>query len=534
MKENNKRKTRVAIIILILSAIIIIASMYYKLNYKEQTFDTILYYLINGGGNANYEVVGKAFKVCILPLSVLCAIFILPLTRLGKKEFLIKMKLGGKKKVFQLYPNKLAVGNKIRYSLIILFISIMFGLTQIGLFSYINNQVSRSAIFEEEYKGSESVQITFPEKKRNLIYIFLESMETTLTSKENGGGWDYSIIPELEKLAMDNINFSNTEKLGGAVTMSGTDWTAASLVSQTSGVPLKVFLPDHNSYNGYSSFLPGVCSLGDILKKEGYNLKIMFGSDASFGGRRDYFTIHGNYEIFDYYTAIEEGKMTKEDKVWWGYDDDDLFKWAKNEVLELAEQDEPFNFIMLTADTHFVDGYLSENAGNEFETQYENVFAYSSKNVCNFVEWIQQQDFYENTTIVVVGDHLGMQTEFYEEHLDKNYTRTVYNTFINSAIPETNSKNRDFSTLDIFPTVLASIGVEIEGDRLGLGTNLFSGRETLIEQYGYNYIEKQLSRRSNYYNKHLLKDNYFEMIVNNISKNEENTLTQNEINNITD
>ena len=64
----------------------------------------------------------------------------------------------------------------------------------------------------------------------------------------------------------------------------------------------------------------------------------MVGSDAEFGGRKDYFTIHGNYKIFDFYTAIEEGKMTKEDEVWWGYDDDDLFKWAKDEILELISK----------------------------------------------------------------------------------------------------------------------------------------------------------------------------------------------------
>ena len=351
-------------------------------------------------------------------------------------------------------------------------------------------------------------------------------METTLVSEENGGGWEYSIIPELEQLAKDNINFSNTDKLGGAMQLPGTGWTVAGMVAQTSGVPLKISLQDHNSYSGYSSFLPGVYSLGDILKKEGYNLKLMVGSDAEFGGRKDYFTIHGDYEIFDFYTAIEEGKMTKEDEVWWGYDDDDLFKWAKDEILELAEQEKPFNFVMLTADTHFTDGYLSENVGDEFETQYENVFAYSSKCVNEFVNWIRDQDFYENTTIVIVGDHIGMQTEFYEDHLEENCTRTVYNTFINSAIPDANSKNRQFSTLDMFPTVLASIGVEIEGNRLGLGTNLFSGEPTLIEEYGYNQINEELEKRSNYYNKKLLGENYIEMLTSSAKNNVVNSISE--------
>ena len=65
-------------------------------------------------------------------------------------------------------------------------------------------------------------------------------METTLASKENGGGWEYSIIPELEQLAMENINFSNTEKLGGAIPVPCTGWTVAGMVAHTSGVPLKM------------------------------------------------------------------------------------------------------------------------------------------------------------------------------------------------------------------------------------------------------------------------------------------------------
>ena len=512
-----RKQAIIAILILILSVVIAAASIFYKTNYAEQTFDTIIYHLINGSGNANTEVVGIALKILIIPIFLSVIILAIPLTSF-KKEIKIKK--------LQLYPINRVVNNKIKYSVVILLISIIFALGQIGLYSYIIKQLNRSEIFDKEYVASENVKITFPERKRNLIYIFLESMETTLVSKENGGGWDYTIIPELEQLAEENINFSNTEKLGGALSLPGTWWTAAGMVSQTSAVPIKVSLSDHNAYKGFSSFLPGVYSLGDILSKEGYNLKLMVGSDAEFGGREDYFSQHGNYEIFDFYTAIEEGKMTKEDKVWWGFDDDDLFEWAKDEILELAEQEEPFNFIMLTADTHFTDGYLSENVGDDFESQYENVFAYSSKCVNEFVKWIQEQDFYENTTIVLVGDHIGMQTEFYKEHLEEGYTRTVYNTFINSAIPDTNSKNRQFSTLDMFPTVLASIGAEIEGNRLGLGTNLFSGEQTLVEKYGFDKINEELEKRSNYYNREILGESYIEMLISSGENKIENIISQ--------
>ena len=55
----------------------------------------------------------------------------------------------------------------------------------------------------------------------------------------------------------------------------------------------------------------------------------------------------------------------------------------------------------------------------------------SSKQVTEFVSWIQQQDFYENTTIVISGDHLTMDSDFCE-NIDPDYTRTVYNVIINS------------------------------------------------------------------------------------------------------
>ena len=164
---------------------------------------------------------------------------------------------------------------------------------------------------------------------------------------------------------------------------------------------------------------------------------------------------------------------------------------------------------MLTADTHFIDGYLSKNAENKFASQYENVHAYSSKKVYEFVEWLKRQDFYENTTIVIVGDHLGMQNEFYAEHIEGQYERTIYNVIINSAIEEKNNKNRKFSTLDMYPTILASIGAKIEGERLGLGTNLFAGTETLIEELGYNYFNDELKKNSDFYNKGLLGDDYY-------------------------
>ena len=60
--------------------------------------------------------------------------------------------------------------------------------------------------------------------------------------------------------------------------------------------------------------------------------------------------------------------------------------------------------------------------------------------------------------------------------------------------------NREFSVLDMFPTTLASLGVEIEGNRLGLGSNLMSNEKTLLEQMSIEKLEEMISKKSIYYN----------------------------------
>ena len=227
------------------------------------------------------------------------------------------------------------------------------------------------------------------------------------------------------------------------------------------------------------------------------------GSEASFGGRDKLLTQHGNFTIQDYNYAKQHGQIAEDYKAWWGYEDKKLFQFAREEALRLASSDKPFNLQMLTADTHFTDGYLDETCAKTFANQYDNVHACSSKQVAEFVKWVQSQPFYKNTTIIISGDHLGMQTSYYDEKTaGTNYQRTIYNAFINPAITTDRTKNRRFTTFDMYPSTLAALGVKVDGERLGLGTNLFSSKETLAEQYGgIENLNAELAKRSDYYEK---------------------------------
>ena len=373
---------------------------------------------------------------------------------------------------------------------------------------YLVSQKKESHFIEQNYVDPRTTKITFPEQKRNLIYIYLESMESTFASKGDGGGLDFNCIPELTTLAEENTNFSNSDKLGGGYPAYGGTWTMAGIFSQTSGIPIKNSeqTDDVNATLAeQSSFSSQARNLEDILADEGYNQCFMIGSDATFGGRRAYFESHGKgkTEICDYNTAKENGQIPEDYYVWWGYEDQKLFANAQEKLTELSSKDEPFNFTMLTVDTHFEDGYVCEQCQNEFgDNQYANVMACSSRQVDAFVKWIQQQPFYENTTIVISGDHLTMDSDFCND-VSEDYERSVYNVFIN--LPEgldtsfEKTHNREFATLDMFPTTLAAMGVTIEGDSLALGVNLFSDEQTLTEQYGRKGLDKELMKKSKFY-----------------------------------
>jgi len=389
-------------------------------------------------------------------------------------------------------------------SFICLVLSVTYTYNKLNVSEYISYLTTDSTYIADNYVNPETAALTFPEEKRNLIYIFLESMETTYYSTDLGGVQTENLMPELSELALANINFSNSDKLGGAYQVPGTGWTIGGMVAQTTGLPLKIPI-ESNSYGEYSSFLPGACTLGDILENEDYNQTLLVGSEVEFGGRKLYFEQHGNYTIKDYYTAIEDCIIAKDYRAWWGFEDEILFRYAKEEILKLADDDKPFNFTMLTADTHFPSGYPCGQCEGLHEYQYANVIACSSKQLSEFIVWIQAQDFYENTTVILAGDHLTMDTEYFDAtNLSDSYDRTTLNIFLNSAVTTDSTKNRQFSTLDMFPTTLASMGVMIEGDRLGLGTNLFSNVPTIIETEGFEKVEEEFSNNSAFYDQHIV------------------------------
>ena len=444
--------------------------------WSNLSMDELMYHLTAPLEGTNESMIQEYLNSCAVPAILILFLVVILFTGFRKRKKVYNLIMA----VCIIVP-LLAAGKSVSYAW-----------DNLDVGTYVADQGVYSTFIDENYVDPRDTDISFPEQKRNLIYIFLESMETTYADKENGGAFDQNVIPELTALAQENENFAgDSQELNGGYSMPGTTWTMAAMFAQTSGLPLSISIED-NSMDTQDSFFSNVVTLGDVLKQAGYSQTLLIGSDAVFGGRELYFTEHGNFDILDYKYAQRQGWIPEYYRVFWGYEDKRLFQFAKDRLLELADGESPFNLTLLTVDTHFEDGYKCELCPDTFgDDQYSNVMACSSRQIADFISWIQQQSFYENTTIVLSGDHPTMDVDFCED-VDEDYTRKVYTAYINPAVEKEVSDRRNFTTFDNYPTILASMGAEIEGNRLGLGSNLFSAEPTLTERYG----KKELSRKS--------------------------------------
>ena len=376
---------------------------------------------------------------------------------------------------------------------VLIYLCIFFGYSQykFGYIQYVYYKLSPPTdLYETNYIDPSKVEFNFPPKKRNLIILYLESMEISATSKEFGGLSRYDLIPELRGIAEQNLSFSHCEKLGGSTQVMGTSHSIASLTSLNMGVPLILNLPSFDSSSLKISslntslikidrFMEGGYGLGDLLYDNGYNLMFSMAADKDFGCLGNFLTGHKNFKIQDYSYFVENGRIPKGYNVWWGFEDEKLYQFAREDITELSKKDKPFAYIFFTADTHSPHGYSDE-------------------------KWAKAQDFYENTTIIILGDHLYMGGDLYLPTV-KLQDRHPYNAFINSAKTTDKNKNRLFTTFDLFPTVVESMGIEFNAKGLGLGRSLFSGEKTLLEEKGLKKLNSEIEKPSIFYEEKLMK-----------------------------
>ncbi|MBR6102565.1 MAG: LTA synthase family protein [Ruminococcus sp.] len=490
-------------VLLTLSAVMLTTTVFLRMHFPSMDIEAILFTVQFANEGYTPEMARKLIVYAVLAaaLAVLLSIRLVRMTRAESVTFIRPDKVPS----FRLNA---------RYARIALLaavpaISVISLCVETNTFSYINNLIHTSTIYEEHYVVPTSEIVTFPEEKKNLIYIYLESFENTYTTPENGGLQETDFMPELTELAKGNVSFSHCDKLGGSVGYcSSIKYTMGATIAQTSGVVLMTPLGKmRNKMNELKCFLPSLRRLEDILHDNGYTQLFIEGSNSNFAAYNRYVGRYEDSSVFDLHSAIDEGLLPEGYFEMWGFEDCKMFEYSKQKIEKLAESGKPFAVTMYTMDTHsYEEGYRCELCDDKFDSRFANAVNCTSRQVKDFIDWLKTKPYYEDTVIVITGDHIA---EHVPEGLvleQEGYTRTPYNCFINAAKQAVNPKNRQFSPMDMFPTTLSALGAEIKGDRLGLGTDLFSETPTLCEEMGTDEFITQVQQKSDYFNREFWKE----------------------------
>ena len=169
MKKKYNIKRYIPVVI---AAIIFVCAYFLSSSIYEASFEQYIYSLLKSTGNSvsGFSYVFILGFFCTLVLSF---IFIVPIYE--NRNVTIKGK--------NIFPIK----NYKRYSRVIVILSIIYLGSCVGFFDYVGNRLRDTDLYKEHYVNPNDVDIKFPLNKQNLIYIYLESTETTNVSRDNGG-----------------------------------------------------------------------------------------------------------------------------------------------------------------------------------------------------------------------------------------------------------------------------------------------------------------------------------------------------------
>ena len=275
--------TILTVVMMVLATVVHFSVRWMFDTWSNLTMDELVFHLTAPLEGTNEAMIREYLNMCIVPAVLMLILAVILFVTWHKKK---------------IYFAFMGVG--MAASLVVSVKVVRGAWDKLDVGDYVESQGEYSTFIDDNYVNPMDVTLSFPEKKRNLIYIFLESMETTFADEENGGAFEENVIQELTALAQENEDFSGeSEKINGGYAMPGTGWTMGAMFAQTSGLPLNISI-DENSMDTQDSFFPNIATMGDILEDAGYSQTLMIGSNAVFGGRKLYFSEHGDYEFIDY------------------------------------------------------------------------------------------------------------------------------------------------------------------------------------------------------------------------------------------
>lgn len=284
----------------------------------------------------------------------------------------------------------------------------------LGTFNYhiydivIQTQVKSKKVFAD---GSELTDVenyvkanyTEPDKElfgiakgKNVILISLESTQNFLINYKLNGE---EVTPFLNELVKNSYYFDQFYHQTGQGKTSD-----AEFLIDNSLYPLArgaVFFT--HSQNQYEA-------MPKILKENGYETAVFHANNKSFWNRDLMYQAFG----YDRFFGMEDYSLTEENQVGWGLKDKEFFVQS----LPLMDQvQQPFYGKFLTLTNHFPftlnpeDQLLSPTdtlTNDKIVNQYLQTVRYEDEAVKEFFTMLKEKGYYDNSIIVLYGDHYGI------------------------------------------------------------------------------------------------------------------------------
>ena len=352
--------------------------------------------------------------------------------------------------------------------------------TQLDLRYEIDCLRHRSTLFRDELVQVDPSGVTFPSKKRNLIVIAGESLEESFA---DGAAFGTNALPRLTEWRRRHGAF------GQMHTVHGADHTICALVGMTYGVPRLRTYQDFClvSYVNYPEIL--LPSAWDVWLRNGFACKFVKGGSIRFACTDKVFKAVPGVELRDTSSYDEDPDYLKEpDKHPFGVNDEVVIeKHLRRETLELAESDRPFVLVVWTLNTHCPYGWTSAFRPHRHEDQLADAVLQTDAMVGDYLDWVEEQPFAENTSVVVIGDHT-LHAALGSVPMD---VRRPFNAV--SVRGGTRFDGRhDFAAFDFAPTFLELTGAELEDGRFGIGKSLLEKEPTLLDRIGKKKYEDEI------------------------------------------
>jgi phosphoglycerol transferase MdoB-like AlkP superfamily enzyme len=306
---------------------------------------------------------------------------------------------------------------------------------------------------------------------RNVILLSLESLQSFVINEKLNGE---EITPFLNDLINESYYFENFYHQTGQGKTSDSEF-----IVDNSLYPLgrgAVYFT--NSSNEYTA-------TPEILKEYGYYSSIFHANNKSFWNRDLMYKTLGYDRFYD----VNDYEVTEENSIGWGLKDVDFFEQSVQHIDNLPQ---PFYTRLITLTNHFPfelgeeDKLIDEfDSNSKTLNQYIPTVRYMDESVKLFFEKLKETDVYDNSIIILYGDHYGISENHnvaMEKFLGKEIT--PFETIQLQRVPfivhipgVTDKEPQTFSKvagqIDIRPTIMSLLGIDTS-EHIQFGTDVFS------------------------------------------------------------